>query len=304
MDRSELGDLAAFLVVAQELSFTRAAARLATSQSSLSHTIRRLETRLGVRLLARTTRSMATTEAGERLLETLRPAFEDIDAKLRMLGEMRHKPAGIVRITASKHAAEGILWPAISRLLPEYPDIKVEISTDAALTDIVTDRFDAGVRLGEQVDRDMIAVRIGPDLRLIVVGSPSYLARSPTIETPHDLTHHACINVRLPSSGALYVWEFHNEGRDLNVRVDGPLIFNNMRLAQQAAIEGFGLAFVFEDAAQEQLRSGHLVQVLDEWCPFFAGYHLYYPSRRQQSPAFTLLVEALRRSVADLPSTI
>ncbi|PMX03100.1 LysR family transcriptional regulator [Pseudomonas sp. FW215-R2] len=304
MDRSELGDLAAFLVVAQELSFTRAAARLATSQSSLSHTIRRLETRLGVRLLARTTRSMATTEAGERLLETLRPAFEDIDAKLRILGEMRHKPAGIVRITSSKHAAEGILWPAISRLLPEHPDIKVEISTDAALTDIVTDRFDAGVRLGEQVDKDMIAVRIGPDLRLIVVGAPSYLARSPEIETPHDLTRHACINVRLPSSGALYVWEFHNEGRDLNVRVDGPLIFNNMRLAQQAAVEGFGLAFVFEDAAQEQLRSGQLIQVLDEWCPFFAGYHLYYPSRRQQSPAFTLLVEALRMNVAALPSKI
>lgn len=304
MDRSELGELAAFLVVAQELSFTRAAARLATSQSSISQTIRRLETRLGVRLLARTTRSMATTEAGEQLLETLQPAFDDIEAKLSILSEMRQKPAGTVRITSSKHAAEGILWPTVSRLLLEYPDIKVEISTDAALTDIVTDRFDAGVRLGEQIDRDMIAVRIGPDLRMIVVGAPSYLARSPAINTPHDLTHHACINVRLPSSGALYVWEFHNEGRDLNVRVDGPLIFNNMRLAQQAAVEGFGLAFVFEDAAQEQLRCGHLVQVLDEWCPFFAGYHLYYPSRRQQSPAFTLLVEALRKSVADLPSEI
>jgi DNA-binding transcriptional LysR family regulator len=210
---------------------------------------------------------------------------------------MRQKPAGSVRITASKHAAEGILWPTVSRLLLEYPDIKVEISTDAALTDIVTDRFVAGVRLGEQIDRDMIAVRIGPDLRMIVVGSPSYLARSPTIKRPHDLTRHACINVRLPSSGALYVWEFHNQGGDLNVRVDGPLTFNNMRLAQQAAVEGFGLAFIFEDVAQEQLRSGQLVQVLDEWCPFFAGYHLYFPSRRQQSPAFTLLVEALRKNV-------
>lgn len=297
MDRSELGDLAVFLVVAQELNFTRAAARLATSQSSVSQTIRRLEARLGVRLLARTTRSMATTEAGERLLETVRPAFGNIEAKLSELSEMRQKPAGSVRITASKHAAEGILWPTVSRLLLEYPDIKVEISTDAALTDIVTDRFDAGVRLGEQIDRDMIAVRIGPDLRMIVVGSPSYLARSPAIKMPHDLTRHACINVRLPSSGALYVWEFHKEGSDLNVRVDGPLTFNNMRLAQQAAVEGFGLAFIFEDVAQEQLRSGQLVQVLDEWCPFFAGYHLYFPSRRQQSPAFTLLVEALRKNV-------
>ncbi|MNN31281.1 HTH-type transcriptional regulator DmlR [compost metagenome] len=243
---------------------------------------------------------MATTEAGERLLETLRPAFEEIDAKLKMLGELRQKPAGTIRITASKHAAEGILWPTISRLLPEYPEIKVEISTDAALTDIVTDRFDAGVRLGEYIDRDMIAVRIGPDLRMIVVGAPEYLSRHPAINTPHDLTHHACINVRLPSSGALYVWEFHGEGRDLNVRVDGPLIFNNMRLAQQAALEGFGLAFLFEDVVQEQLRTGQLVQVLDEWCPFFAGYHLYYPSRRQQSPAFTLLMEALRKNVADL----
>lgn len=294
MDRSELGDLAAFLVVAQELSFTRAAVRLSTSQSSVSQTIRRYEVRLGVRLLACTTRSMATTEAGEQLLETLRPAFEDIEAKLAILSEMRQKPAGTVRITASKHAAEGILWPAVSSLLLEYPDIKVEISTGAALTDIVTDRFDAGVRLGEHIDRDMIAVRIGPDLRMIVVGAPSYLARNQAIKTPHDLTGHACINVRLPSSGALYVWEFHHEGRDLNVRVDGPLIFNNMRLAQQAAVEGFGLAFVFEDAAQEQLRAGHLVQVLDDWCPFFAGYHIYYPSRRQQSPAFALLVEALR----------
>jgi DNA-binding transcriptional LysR family regulator len=247
---------------------------------------------------------MAITEAGERLLETLQPAFEEIDAKLSMLGEMRHKPAGTVRITASKHAAEGILWPTVSRLLLEYPDIKVEISTDAALTDIVTDRFDAGVRLGEQIDRDMIAVRIGPDLRMIVVGAPAYLARSPAIKTPHDLTHHACINVRLPSSGALYVWEFHNKGRDLNVRVDGPLIFNNMRLAQQAAVEGFGLAFLFEDAVQEQLRAGHLVQVLDEWCPFFAGYHLYFPSRRQQSPAFMRLVEALRKGADDLLSDV
>ncbi|WP_166215878.1 LysR family transcriptional regulator [Pseudomonas atagonensis] len=297
MDRSELGDLAVFLVVAQELSFTRAAARLATSQSSVSQTIRRLEARLGVRLLARTTRSMATTEAGDRLLETVRPAFGNIEAKLSELSEMRQKPAGSVRITASKHAAEGILWPTVSRLLLEYPEINVEISTDAALTDIVTDRFDAGVRLGEQVDRDMIAVRIGPDLRMIVVGSPSYLARAPAIKMPHDLTRHACINVRLPSSGALYVWEFHQDGRDLNVRVDGPLTFNNLRLVQQAAVEGFGLAYLFEDVVQEQLCSGQLVQVLDEWCPFFAGYHLYFPSRRQQSPAFTLLVEALRKNV-------
>lgn len=300
MDRNELGDLAAFVVVAKELSFTRAAARLTTSQSALSQTIRRLETRLGVQLLVRTTRSMATTEAGDRLLETLRPAFAEIDAKLQMLSELRQKPAGTIRITASKHAAEGILWPTILQFLPSYPDIKVEISTDAALTDIVTDRFDAGVRLGEQVDRDMIAVRVGPDLRMIVVAAPSYLARHPPIKTPHDLTQHACINVRFPSSGALYVWEFHNDGRDLNVRVDGQLVFNNLRLAREAAIEGFGLAYLFEDSVQEQIRDGVLTVVLDDWCPFFTGYHLYYPSRRQQSPAFTLLVDALRKRFREM----
>jgi len=294
MRRDELGDLAAFLAVAEERSFTRAAARLGTSQSALSHTVRRLEARLGLRLLTRTTRSVAPTEAGERLLETLRPAFDEIDARLAALSELRDKPAGTIRITTGQHAAETILWPALLRLLPHYPDVRVELSVDQALTDIVAERYDAGVRLGEQVARDMIAVRIGPDMRMAVVGAPAYFATRPKPKTPHDLTDHTCINLRFPTLGGLYAWEFEKVGRALNVRVDGPLVFNVMPMILKAATDGFGLAFVLEDQAAPLIADGRLLRVLADWCPPFPGYHLYYPSRRQLTPAFALLVESLR----------
>lgn len=294
MRRDELGDLAAFLAVAEERSFTRAAARLGTSQSALSHTVRRLEARLGLRLLTRTTRSVAPTEAGERLLATLRPAFDEIDARLAALSELRDKPAGTIRITTGQHAAETILWPALLRLLPHYPDVRVELSVDQALTDIVAERYDAGVRLGEQVARDMIAVRIGPDIRMAVVGAPAYFATRPKPKTPHDLTHHTCINLRFPTLGGLYAWEFEKDGRALNVRVDGPLVFNVMPMILKAATDGFGLAFVLEDQAAPLIADGRLLRVLADWCPPFPGYHLYYPSRRQLTPAFALLVESLR----------
>ena len=294
MRRDELGDLTAFLAVAEERSFTRAAARLGTSQSSLSQTVRRLEARLGLRLLARTTRSVAATEAGDQLIETLRPAFDEIDAKLTALSELREKPAGTIRITTSQHAAEAILWPAVARLLLNYPDLRVELSIDATLTDVVAERYDAGVRLGEQVAKDMIAVRIGPDMRMAVVGAPSYFAERPAPKTPHDLNHHTCINIRLPTLGGLYPWEFRKNGRELNVRVDGRLVFNEMPMVLRAAIEGFGLACVLEEQAAHLIAEGRLVRVLADWCPPFSGYHLYYPNRRQHSPAFAVLVEALR----------
>lgn len=294
MRRGEVGDLTAFLAVAEERSFTRAAARLGTSQSSLSQTVRRLEASLGVRLLTRTTRSVAVTEAGERLIETLRPAFDEIDAKLTALSELREKPAGTIRITTGQHAAEAILWPAAARLLRDYPDLKVELSIDATLTDIVAQRYDAGVRLGEQVAKDMIAVRIGPDMRMAVVGAPSYFAAHPAPKTPHDLTRHTCINIRLPTLGGLYPWEFGRDGRDLNVRVDGRVAFNETPMVLRAATEGFGLAWVLEEQAAHLIAEGRLVRVLADWCPPFPGYHLYYPSRRQLSPALAVLVEALR----------
>lgn len=294
MRRDELVDLNAFLTVAEERNFTRAAARLGTSQSALSHTIRRLEARLGVRLLTRTTRSVAPTEAGERLLGTLKPALDSIGAQLAALSELRDKPAGTIRITTSDHAADTVLWPALERLLPDYPDVHVELSIDASLTDIVTERFDAGVRLGEALAKDMIAVRIGPDLRMIVVGSPAYLEHRPVPRTPHDLAEHQCINLRFLSGGGLYAWELQRDGREVRVRVEGQLTFNTLTMIVRAAVAGFGLAFVMADHVQEHLASGRLVQVLEEWCPSFPGYHLYYPSRREPSAAFTLLVDALR----------
>ncbi|WP_406858017.1 LysR family transcriptional regulator [Alsobacter sp. KACC 23698] len=294
MHRDELGDLAAFLAVADERSFTRAAAKLGTSQSALSHTLRRLEERLGIRLLTRTTRSVSPTDAGEQLIAGLRPALEEIDARIASLSALREKPAGSIRINTSWHAAETILWPAIERLLPDYPDIRFELTQDQALTDIVAGRFDAGVRLGERVEKDMIAVRIGPDLRMAVVGAPSYLEAHGRPTTPHDLTRHACINLRLETQGGLYAWEFERDGRELNVRVDGPLVFNAVPLIMKAALAGFGLAFVIEAQAEDEIAEGRLVRVLEDWCPPFAGYHLYYPSRRQLSPAFTVLVNALR----------
>lgn len=294
MRREELVDLNAFLTVAEEQSFTRAAAKLGTSQSSLSHTIRRLETRLGVRLLTRTTRSVAPTAAGERLLGTLRPALESIGSELASLNELREKPAGTIRITTSEYAATTVLWPALERFLPHYPDIHVELSIDSSLTDIVTERFDAGVRLGEALAKDMVAVRIGPDLRMVVVGSPGYLATRSIPLTPHDLAEHSCINLRLLSGGGLYAWELERDGREVRVRVEGRLAFNNVSMIARAAEAGFGLGFVMEDHVAEQLARGSLVRVLEDWCPPFSGYHLYYPSRRQPSAAFALLVEALR----------
>jgi DNA-binding transcriptional LysR family regulator len=295
MRREELGDLTAFLAVAEERSFTRAAAKLGTSQSALSHTVRRLETRLGLRLLTRTTRSVAPTDAGERLIETLRPALDEINGRLAALTELREKPAGTIRITTAEHAAETILWPALARLLPNYPDIKVELTIDYGLTDIVAERYDAGVRLGEQVAKDMIAVPIGPDMRMAVVGAPSYFAKHRVPKTPQQLAEHACINLRLPTRGGLYAWEFEKGGRELKVRVEGQTVFNTISMILKAAIDGLGLAYLPEDLVRTHMKEGRLIRALADWCPPFPGYHLYYPSRRQPAPAFALLVVALRR---------
>jgi DNA-binding transcriptional LysR family regulator len=294
MKRGHLDDLLAFLAVGRERSFTRAAAKLGVSQSALSHTIRELEARLGVRLLTRTTRSVSPTDAGERLLHRLGPRFEEIEAELEALGELREKPAGTIRITASDYAADRILWPKLAKLLRRYPDIKIEINVDNGLTDIVAQRFDAGVRSGEQVAKDMIAVRIGPDMRMAVVGTPSYFATRPEPRKPQDLIAHDCINLRLITHGGLYAWEFEKGGRELKVRVDGQLIFNSTFQMLGAALAGFGLAYVPEDLIQPHLAKGRLKRVLEDWCPPYSGYHLYYPSRRQTSAAFALLVEALR----------
>jgi DNA-binding transcriptional LysR family regulator len=294
MPHSSLDDLLAFLAVVREHSFTRAAAKLGVSQSALSHTIRRLEARLDLRLLTRTTRSLSPTEAGERLLERLGPHFEQIAMELEGLSELRDKPAGTIRITAGEHSAYTLLWPVLSKFLPRYPDIKVEVIVDYGLTDIVAQRYDAGVRLGEQVAKDMIAIRIGPNMRMAVVGAPSYFARRPPPKRPQELTDHNCINLRLPTHGGLYAWELEKGQRELNVRVDGQLIFNNITLRMNAVLAGLGLAFLPEDVVQPHLAQGRLRRVLEDWCPSFSGYHLYYPSRRQSSPAFALLVEALR----------
>lgn len=292
--RDNLNDLTAFLAVAREGSFTRAAAQLGVSQSALSHSLRGLESRLGVRLLTRTTRRVAPTEAGERLLHSVGPRMAEIEAELAALSDLRDKPAGNLRITAGEHSAETILWPALAKVLPGYPDIRVEVVIDYGLTDIVAERFDAGIRLGEQVAKDMIAVRIGPDMRMCVVGAPAYFSRHPIPEAPQDLTGHNCANLRLPTLGGLYAWEFEKGGRELRVRVDGQLIFNSTPLILRAALDGIGLAYLPEDRVRRYIETGQLIHVLADWCEPFSGYHLYYPSRRQLSPAFALLVEALR----------
>jgi DNA-binding transcriptional LysR family regulator len=294
MHRANLNDLLAFLSVGQERSFTKAAAKLGVSQSALSHTIRGLEEQLGLRLLTRTTRSVAPTEAGERLLRTVGPRFEEIDTELDALSELREKPAGTIRITATDYAADTILWPKLTKFLRQYPDIKVEIIIDYGLTDIVAQRFDAGVRSGEQVAKDMIAVRIGPDLRMAVVGAPTYFAALSKPTRPQELIGHNCINLRLPTHGGLYAWEFEKDGRALKVHVEGQLVFNGTFQMLNAALAGFGLAYVPEDVAQLHLAKRRLTRVLEEWCPPYSGYHLYYPSRRQPTPAFSLLVDALR----------
>jgi len=293
MQRGNLDDLLAFVAVARERSFTNAAAKLGVSQSALSHTIRELEERVGVRLLTRTTRSVSATEAGERLLQTAGPRFDEIDAELAAIKELREKPAGTIRITATEYAADAILLPKLAKLLRVYPDIKVEIIIDYGLTDIVAQRYDAGVRSGEQVAKDMIAVRIAPDMRMAVVGAPSYFKGRPEPKKPQDLIDHNCITLRLPHGG-LYAWEFEKGGRELRVRVEGQLTYNTTAQMLNAAIAGLGLAYVPEGLAQPHLAKRRLKRVLEDWCLPYSGYHLWYPSRRQSSAAFALLVDALR----------
>jgi DNA-binding transcriptional LysR family regulator len=294
MRRETFSDLLAFLAVAQDRSFTKAAAKLGVSRSALSHTLTGLEARLGLRLLTRTTRSVSVTAAGERLLAALGHRIEEIEAELDRLSELREKPAGTIRITAHEHALNAILLPALSKFLPQYPDINVEVTIDYGLTDIVAQRFDAGVRSGGQVAKDMIAVRIGPDMRMAVVGAPSYFAKRPLPNKPQDLTAHNCVNLRLPTYGGLYAWEFEKGGRELRVRVEGQFILNGTTPMLNAALAGLGLAYVPEDMVEPYFADGRLKRVLEDWCPPYSGYHLYYASRRQSSPAFALLVEALR----------
>jgi DNA-binding transcriptional LysR family regulator len=294
MRHEELGSLALFLAVADERSFTRAAAKLGISQSALSHSVRRLEEKLGLRLLSRTTRSVAPTEAGEQLLETLRSTLDAIDLKLAALTTLRERPAGTVRIACSKHAARTVLWPVIDRFTTDYPDIAIELNLDDGFTDIVSGRFDAGVRLGESLQKDMIAVRIGPKLRMAAAASPAYFAAHGKPKTPHDLAQHICINLRGISSGGLYAWEFEKAGRELKVKVDGNLVFNDTDLAVEAAVAGHGIALLIEDRVAKHIAERRLIRVLNDWCEPFDGYYLYYPSSRQPSPAFSLLLNALR----------
>lgn len=296
MLKDNFNDLLSFMVVARERSFTRAAAQLGVSQSALSHAMRNLETRLKVRLLTRTTRSVAPTEAGEQLLMRLSPHLLEIEQELTALPDTRDRPAGNIRLTAGEHAMSAVLWPVLKPFMAQYPDINVEVTVDNGLTDIVDGRFDAGVRLGEQVAKDMIAVRIAPDMRMAVVGSAEYLQRFGVPETPEQLDQHRCINMRLPTRGGLYAWEFERDGRELRVRVDGQLILNSLPQRIDAAENGLGLAYVPEDAVQDALAESRLVRVLEAWCPAFTGYHLYYPSRRQHTTAFALLIAALRHS--------
>lgn len=294
MPRENINDLLAFIAVARERSFTKAAAQYGISQSALSHTIRQLEARLGVRLLTRTTRAVAPTEAGERLREGIGPHFDEIEAQVDALSELRDKPAGTIRISAADYAIKHVLWPKLRKFLPQYPDIKVELILDNGLTDIVTERYDAGVRMGEHLAKDMISARIGPDFCLAVVGAPSYFADRPEPVHPKDLIGHICINFRLPSSGGLYAWEFEEDAREIRIRVDGQLAFNNIFNSLEATLDGFGLAYIPEEIILPYVRDRRLVRVLQKWSPYWDGYHLYYPSRRQSSPAFVALVEALR----------
>ena len=290
-------DLLAFVTVAREGSFTRAAAQLGVSQSALSHTIRGLEAKLGIRLLTRTTRSVSATDAGQRLLASVAPRFDEILAEVAALSELRDKPAGTVRISAAEHVADTVIWPRLEPFLPQYPDIIVEVAVEYGMIDIVANRYDAGVRLGDQVAKDMIAVRIAPDLKMAVVGAPAYFKQHAAPLTPHDLTAHNCINLRLTTYGGLYAWEFEKDGQALNVRVQGQLVYNSSRPMLRAALAGFGLACVPEVIAREHIAAGRLVQVLADWMPSFPGYHLYYPSRRQSSPALSLVIDALRYRV-------
>ncbi|WP_421590960.1 LysR family transcriptional regulator [Shinella sp. M27] len=294
MPQENFNDLVAFVMVAREESFTKAAVKLGVSQSALSQTVRGLEERLGLRLLTRTTRRVSPTAAGERLLRTAGPRFEEIQAELSALAEMRDKPAGTVRITSGEHAAISVLAPALEKFLPDNPDVNIEITVDYGLTDIVAERYDAGVRLGEQLAKDMIAIRIGPEMRMAVVGAPSYFRQNPWPEVPQDLTGHNCIQIRMPTHGNILSWEFEKDGHELKVRVEGQLVFNNIAMRLDAVRRGLGLAYMPEDQVADLIASGEVVRVLEDWCEPFPGYHLYYPNRRHTSPAFALVVEALR----------
>ncbi|WP_321793887.1 LysR family transcriptional regulator [Burkholderia pyrrocinia] len=295
MARESFNDLLVFVAVAREKSFTRAAAKLGVSQSALSHTVRDLEARLGVRLLTRTTRSVSTTAAGEELLNTAAPRIDEIEAKLASLSDFRDKPAGLVRITATDHAIDSVVWPKLRKVLRQYPDIRVEMSVDYGLANIVEDRYDIGIRFGDQVAKDMIAVRISPDVRMAVVGSPSYLEGRTLPKSPEDLLDHNCVTLRLTTTKGVYAWELRKGKREIQARVNGQLTFNSLEQMKQAAIDGFGLAFLPEDVVLEYLRRGKLQSVLKDWCPVFPGYHAYYPSRRQASRAFTVVIEALKQ---------
>jgi len=296
MLKDNFNDLLSFMVVARERSFTRAAAQLGVSQSALSHAMRNLEARLDVRLLTRTTRSVVPTEAGEQLFMRLNPHLLEIEQELAALRDTRDRPAGNIRITAGEHAMSAVLWPVLKPFMAQYPDINVEVTVDNGLTDIVDGRFDAGVRLGDQVAKDMIALRIAPDMPMAVVGSADYLQRFGVPQTPDQLAQHRCINMRLPTRGGLYAWEFERDGRELRVRVEGQLTLNSLTQRIDAAESGLGLAYVPKDSVREALDGGRLIQVLEAWCPTFDGYHLYYPSRRQHTTAFALLVESLRQT--------
>ena len=294
MQKPNLNDLQAFVTVARERSFTRAAAQLGMSRSALSHAMRTLEERLGLRLLTRTTRSVSTTEAGARLLATVAPRLQEIDLELGSLSALRDQPAGTVRITAHDHAISTALWPRLLPLMQQYPDVQIELSVDYAMTDIAAQRFDAGVRTGNRVDKDMIAVPIAPALRMAVAAAPEYLAGRRAPKTPQDLMQHRCINLRLPTHGGLYAWDFEKKGQALNVRVPGQATFNNTYLMLQAALDGMGLAYVPLDIMAPHIAAGRLVPVLEDWWPTFPGYHLYYANRRQIAPALALVVDTLR----------
>lgn len=294
MAETKLDDFVAFLAVAKARSFTAAAAKLGVAQPSLSATIRNLEARLGLRLLTRTTRSVALTEVGERLLQAVGPRIEEITAEIAALSAFRGKPAGTIRITADEYAARAILWPVVHRLLASYPDLRIEIMSDYGLRDIVGEGYDAGVRLGGMVAKDMVAVPIGPDQRMAAVATPGYFANRGRPKTPQDLTAHSCIGFRLPTHDSLYAWEFERGGREFRVRVEGQFVFNSAPMILDAVLDGVGVAFLPQHQVQAHLDAGQLVRVLANWCPPYAGYQLYYPTRRQPSPAFALLIEALR----------
>jgi DNA-binding transcriptional LysR family regulator len=294
MARENINDILVFLAVARERSFTRAAAKLGMTQSSLSHIIRGLEERLGVRLLTRTTRSVSPTDAGERLLQNVGPRLEEIEAEIAAVSDLGDKPAGTIRITAIDHVVDDVLWPRIAPLLPQYPDLHVEFSADYRMVDIAAERYDIGVRFGDQVEKDMIAVRLTPDVKMMIVGAPAYFAQRPVPASSQDLMKHNCINLRLASSGGLYAWELRHEGQDIELRVRGQLVFNSAYQILNAALAGCGLAFIPEDLAGEHVRAGQLLSVMEDWCPHFPGLHAYYPSRRQNSRALALVIEAIR----------